>query len=116
MDLDAGAKKYVALSHCFRTEAGAYGKALLASDIPANLEIVKNCGVSFTNTDVNDLKTKLQDLLNHPATVQKLGAQAREHVMKEYLWDDVAKQTITLYKALYQKQNYFSSYIAQNTI
>jgi len=27
LDLSNGAKKYVALSHCFRTEAGAYGKA-----------------------------------------------------------------------------------------
>jgi seryl-tRNA synthetase len=27
LDLSAGPKKYVALSHCFRTEAGAYGKA-----------------------------------------------------------------------------------------
>lgn len=26
LDLSKGAKKYVALSHCFRTEAGAYGK------------------------------------------------------------------------------------------
>lgn len=26
LDLSAGPKKYVALSHCFRTEAGAYGK------------------------------------------------------------------------------------------
>ena len=27
LDLEDGPKKYVALSHCFRTEAGAYGKA-----------------------------------------------------------------------------------------
>ena len=27
LDLEAGPKKFVALSHCFRTEAGAYGKA-----------------------------------------------------------------------------------------
>jgi len=27
LDLNKGPKKYVALSHCFRTEAGAYGKA-----------------------------------------------------------------------------------------
>ena len=26
LDLDKGTKKYVAISHCFRTEAGAYGK------------------------------------------------------------------------------------------
>lgn len=28
LDLTPGAKKYVAISHCFRTEAGSYGKAM----------------------------------------------------------------------------------------
>jgi len=28
LDLSKGAKKYIAISHCYRTEAGAYGKAM----------------------------------------------------------------------------------------
>ncbi|EKD76192.1 MAG: Glycosyltransferase [uncultured bacterium] len=81
-------------------EAGAYGKALLASDIPANLEIVEAAGLSFENTNVEDLKLKLEELLQNPEAVKLLGKQARQVVLTHYHWNDITKKTVELYRDL----------------
>ncbi len=78
-------------------EAASYGRAVLASDIPANLEIVERCGESFRNTNVTDLKHKLQAFLDDPERVQELGRLARKHVAEYYAWSDISKSTNVLY-------------------
>lgn len=84
-------------------EAASYGLPLIASDIPANLEIVQHCGISFKNTDVNDLRDKLQSILDDPDYAATLGKQARKHVSKYYQWSDIAQQTIRVYQDCYNK-------------
>lgn len=81
-------------------EAGAYGKAILASDIPANLEIIEAAGLSFENTNVEDLKLKLEELLNNSEAVKLLGKQARQVVLTQYHWNDITKKTMQLYRDL----------------
>lgn len=83
-------------------EAAAYGRAVLASDIPANREIVDQCGVSFKNTSVPDLTEKLQELIANPKLVTELGVAARKFVLEYYLWDDIAKQTYITYQHVCQ--------------
>lgn len=78
-------------------EAASYGKAILASDIPANVEIVQHCGLTFKNGNVNDLAEKLRTLLDHPELVEETGKQARKYVLEHYLWDSIAVDTIRLY-------------------
>ena len=81
-------------------EAAAYGKCILASDIPANLEVVKDCGLVFENKNIDDLKEKLEMLLMAPEELEKTGRNARKYVLKNYNWDDIAKQTKNLYTSL----------------
>jgi glycosyltransferase involved in cell wall biosynthesis len=41
-------------------EAMSYGKVVLASDIPENMELVKDFGMHFRNKDIDDLTEKLE--------------------------------------------------------
>ncbi|MBI2415403.1 MAG: glycosyltransferase family 4 protein [Candidatus Kerfeldbacteria bacterium] len=81
-------------------EAAAYGLTVLASDIPANVEIVQHCGLMFRNRSVPDLVKQLMVVLHEPDIVQRTGKLARSHVLKHYLWDDIAVRTNQLYQQL----------------
>jgi len=81
-------------------EAMSYGRLVLASDIPENMEVIREHGVSFRNRSVEDLTRKLRAMLDTPATVAELGANARKFVNQHYRWDDVGKQTERLYTTL----------------
>lgn len=79
-------------------EAAAYGNCVLASDIPANMEIIKNCGLNFENKSVNDLVHKLELLINSPQEVESSGKEARKYVLENYNWADIVKSTDYLYQ------------------
>jgi glycosyltransferase involved in cell wall biosynthesis len=85
-------------------EAAVYGKCVLASDIPANLEIVGQCGLSFANKDIKDLKEKLEALLKNPEMVAKTGKYARKFVLENYNWHDIAENINSLYKNVLNKE------------
>ncbi len=68
-------------------EALSYGRCVLASDIPGNLEALGECGRTFTTADVDDLQHQLTDLLSDPDTVERQFECARERVAREYDWE-----------------------------
>ncbi len=86
-------------------EAASYGNCVLASDIPANLEIVKHCGLSFENKNVEDLKEKLAMLIKNKQEVEDVGKQARKFVLEHYNWKDIAQDTHQLYKQLAKERS-----------
>lgn len=103
-----------ALAHCYavvhpsRTEglsfsvleAMAYGKLVVMSDIPENLEVIDHAGVSFPTDDRAALKNVLAWIAQDPALVKERGARAREVVKRLYSWDMIVKKTETLYASL----------------
>lgn len=78
-------------------QALSFGKCVLASDIPANLEALGACGVTFKSGDIEDLKKKILFLLNHPefALAQKEKSQAR--VREHYAWNEVVNRLEQIY-------------------
>jgi len=78
-------------------EAMSFGKAVLASDIPENMEIVASHGVSFTTGNVDDLADKLVMLMEDDMLTASIGHASREFVEMDYNWDDIAQETIQLY-------------------
>lgn len=82
-------------------EAMSYGKCVLSSNIPENLEITKRHGLAFETDDINDLIQKLAALIEQPELVKQVGLAARAHVAKEYDWDDIANTTSELYEFLW---------------
>ncbi|MDQ5952137.1 MAG: hypothetical protein QG626_264 [Patescibacteria group bacterium] len=79
-------------------EAMSYGKAVIASDIPENLEVVGDYGVSFTTGDVADLAQKIIELAEDPMQAAGLGHVARTYVEDSFNWDDIATEVLAVYR------------------
>lgn len=80
-------------------EAMSYGNCCLVSDIPECTEVTQDKAVSFKKSSVEDLKVKLQELLNKPEMVKKYKNNASEFVCSKYNWDDIVERTLLLYRA-----------------
>ncbi|MEK7665738.1 MAG: glycosyltransferase family 4 protein [Patescibacteria group bacterium] len=78
-------------------EAMSFGKAVLVSDIPENMEAMHGCGFTFANRDSDDLATQITKLLNHPELVADVGKRAQAVIAKEFSWDVVAKHIEEVY-------------------
>lgn len=72
-------------------EAMSYRNCCLVSDIPENLEAVKNFGVTFRSQNADDLSDKLLMLIQNPDYVDRLKRPASEYVLREYSWDYIAE-------------------------
>lgn len=78
-------------------EAMSYGNCCLTSDIEECTEVVEDCGVSFRKGSVEDLREKLQYLIDHPEVVRGYQEQAADAVCRKYSWDDTVKKTLEVY-------------------
>jgi len=85
-------------------EALSYGRCVLVSDIPENLEVAEECALSFRSQDVDDLQSKLENLIRNPETVKQYGDLARRHMLQHYSWDTVAQATAELYRSAAAKR------------
>ena len=80
-------------------EAMSYGKAVVASDIAENMEVIQPYGIPFPANDIDALKRQLIDLTEDPMRAASIGHQARTFVEQNYHWDDIAAETAELYHA-----------------
>ncbi len=81
-------------------DAMSYGKCVLSSDIPENLELTQQHGLSFRTGNRDDLVEKIMMLLEHPDLAAAVGKDARAFVARHYDWEDIGEQTMYLYEAL----------------
>lgn len=81
-------------------EALSYGRCVLLSDIPENVEVAEDCAVSFRSRDVDDLRAKLEMLIRDPARVKSYESRARQHMRDHYSWDKVVENTEAVYRSL----------------
>jgi len=82
-------------------EAMSYGKCVLSTDIPENLELTAEHGMTFRSGNVAELAEKMKAMLEHPDIVQTVGREARAHVARHYDWNDIAQTTEHLYEYLH---------------
>lgn len=78
-------------------EAVAYGNCVIASDIPANTEVVEDTGVIFESQNIDELREALKKVLADPALAEQLGRKAKAHGVEEYNYDRVTERTLALY-------------------
>lgn len=79
-------------------EAMAYGKAVIATDIPENREVFGEYGVTFPVNDVEALAREMIAFVQDPMQAASLGHVARAYVEDNYNWDDIATETLNLYR------------------
>lgn len=79
-------------------EAMSYGNCCLTSDIKECTEVIEDKGITFKKGDVENLRDKLQSLLDNPENVQGYKKEARNFICSKYSWDDVVEKTIEAYK------------------
>ncbi len=79
-------------------EAMSYGNCCLTSDIDECAEVVGDKAATFKKGDVDDLRDKLQGLINNSKTVEKYKETAADYIVKKFNWDDVVEKTLEVYK------------------
>jgi len=85
------------LAHCF-----AYARAIVASDIPPHVEILRNapgCLALFRSEDSRDLAARIREVLEHDATRMALQDAAREYA-ESRSYERVAERTLAIYRAV----------------
>lgn len=78
-------------------EAMSFGLMPLVSDIPANIEAIKNAGVTFTSRDIDDLEKKLKNLLANPQEVEHRAEESRAIVEVHFNWDKISQHIEGVY-------------------
>ena len=79
-------------------EAMSCGVPVLISDIVENTDVVRDMGYIFKTNDVNDLKNKLDELLNTGPDFSDKICRAKREVQEKYDWKKIARETVELYQ------------------
>ena len=79
-------------------EAMSYGNCCIVSDIPENTEVVTDHAISFRHGDIDDLRMKLQDIIEHPGIRDKYASASADYICSRYNWDDVVEKTLNVYR------------------
>ncbi|MBD3311663.1 MAG: glycosyltransferase [Candidatus Magasanikbacteria bacterium] len=81
-------------------EAMSYGKCVLVSNIPENLEAINSSGYSFESKNIKDLEKILIQLLHSKNKVMECARDSINLVKKNYDWKDITKKTVNIYENL----------------
>ena len=81
-------------------EAMAFGRCVLLSDIPENMEVGGDVGVYFKTNDVASLCVHLNGLLEDSGQRGRRGQAALQRVEAVYNWDRLAEQVEAYYQEL----------------
>lgn len=78
-------------------EAMSYGNCCLVSNISECKDVVEDKAMIFKKSNVEDLESKLQKLIDNRSLVEYYKGLASEFICKKYNWDDVVKRTLEIY-------------------
>ena len=81
-------------------EAMAYGNCIISSDIPANIEVIGNCGYTFENKDSEDLARVMKHLVQDKSLVIDIKEKTKENILTKNSWDKIANEIESLYLSL----------------
>ena len=81
-------------------EAASYHLPVIASDIDANREFLKDDAVYVRPENVNDLICALEYAINHPHEMEQLQMSNYNKIIERYTWDKVALKYVDYLKSI----------------
>ncbi len=87
-------------THPALIEAMGFGNCVIVNGTPENVEVVGDAGIIYKRNDVDDLREKLQCVLNNPSLVNFYRQKGIERVKQCYSWDDVTDKYESLFLQL----------------
>lgn len=84
-------------THPALVEGMGYGNCILANDVPEHREVLGETGIYFSRSDDDDLRSKMQMLLDNPELVAQRRQSVVRRVRAKYSWDRVAEQYVDLF-------------------
>lgn len=78
-------------------EAMSYGLPILASGIPANMELVTDKSWTFPPGDIATMRNKLLEFIECPIKNEMILTNTKR-IKEEFNWDRIALETLSLYK------------------
>ncbi|MHA1408431.1 MAG: glycosyltransferase family 4 protein [Candidatus Heimdallarchaeaceae archaeon] len=107
-DLLYGSYCYVSASKIEGTspslvQAMAFKLPVIVSNIPTNVEVLNDSGLSFRNGDEKDLASKIQYLIDNPSSAKELGQKGYERAIQYYSWESVVERLEKIYSKVYQE-------------
>ncbi|MEK7728425.1 MAG: DUF1972 domain-containing protein [candidate division KSB1 bacterium] len=89
-------------THPALIESMGHGNCVLANDVPEHREVLSEAGLYFTTQQPDDLRAKMQLLLDQPATVERCRTLAVERIKANYTWDRITEQYEKLFYRMVQ--------------
>ncbi len=92
-------------------EAMACQKPLVVSNVGGLMEVVNHgeFGLVIKKEDPNELANAIEKIMNNYSYYTELGSKAREHVLKNYDWQNNLNNMLNVYKELTEKNKSTSS-------
>ena len=79
-------------------EAMSYGNCCVCSDIDECASVVENKAVTFKKSNIEDLRKKLQGLIDNKQEVEKYRCVAHDFIIQKFRWEDVLNKTLEIYR------------------
>src|SRR5262249_7514530 len=81
-----------------------FGNCVLVCNSPGNLEVIGDSGIPYEAAQGNDdLKLKLQDLIDHPEMVDQYRKAGPQRVLEKYDWERITDQYEDLFHKLVKR-------------
>jgi glycosyltransferase involved in cell wall biosynthesis len=88
-------------THPALVEAMGFGNCVLVNDTPSNLEVIADCGFSYSGTKgVEALQCQLQMLLDDSSLVEEYRRRAWKRAQEHYRWGDVVRRHALFYQQM----------------
>jgi glycosyltransferase involved in cell wall biosynthesis len=82
-------------------EAMSYGKPVIATNIPSNIEGLSSNGLYVNKEDKDDLSEKMLYCIRNQVDMQKIGVANYQRVVKNFTWGNISEQYISYIKSLF---------------